>query len=96
MTKVSVSPQNSDSSSERVSALDSPGNSAAPYVNYYTPSQPLSSPCVSDSPPISPHTSSLSPVPERQPMNLTKEQIPPVAPPRSLISLMGSSSSSKC
>ena len=97
LSKVSVSPQNSDSSSERaMAAMDSPGISSGPYVNYYAPSQPLSSPSVSDSPPISPQTS-LSTVPE-QPVNLMKEpsQVPPVAPPRSLISLLGSSSSSKC
>ena len=98
--KVSVSPQNSDSSSERISGgMDSPGISAVgPYVNYFAPSQPLTSPGISDSPPISPYISGLTPVPE-QPMNLTKEQpslVPPVAPPRSLISLMGSQSSSNC
>ena len=99
MSKVSVSPQNSDSSSERVTTtVDSPGiSSSGPYVNYYAPSQPLSSPSVSDSPPISPQATSLSTVPE-QPMSIIKEpsQVPPVAPPRSLISLLGSSSSSKC
>ena len=101
MSKVSVSPQNSDSSSDRtMAAMDSPGiSSSGPYVNYYAPSQPLSSPSVSsDSPPNSPQTTSLSTVPE-QPMSLMKEslsQVPPVAPPRSLISLLGSSSSSKC
>ena len=88
VSRVSVSPQNSDSSSERVSAMDSPGISTGPYVNYYAPSQPLSSPSMSDSPPTSPYISSLSPVLEK-----TKSQVPPVAPPRSLISLMGSSSS---
>lgn len=98
VSKVSVSPQNSDSSSERISAMDSPSSSAGPYVNYFAPSQPLASPSISDSPPHSPHINSLAPVPE-QPMNMTKEQpslVPPVAPPRSLISLMGSTSSSKC
>lgn len=97
VSKVSVSPQNSDSSSDHASTMDSPGISSTPYVNYYTPSQPLSSPNMTDSPPTSPYIGSLSPVPE-QPTSL-KEQpslIPPVAPPRSLISLMGSSSSSKC
>ena len=98
-TKVSISPQNSDSSSERISGLDSPGISAAgPYVNYFAPSQPLASPGISDSPPVSPHVNGLAPVPE-QPMNLIREQpsqVPPVAPPRSLISLRGSQSSSKC
>lgn len=97
VSKVSISPQNSDSSSERALAMDSPGIST-PYVNCFTPSQPLASPCLSDSPPSSPHTNSLATVPE-QPMSSTKEhssQVPPVAPPRSLISLIGSSASSKC
>ena len=99
MSKVSVSPQNSDSSSERtMTTMDLSGiSSSGPYVNYYAPSQPLSSPSISDSPPISPQTNGLSTVPE-QPMSVMKEpsQVPPVAPPRSLISLLGSPSSSKC
>ena len=101
MSKVSVSPQNSDSSSDRaVTAMDLPGVTSSPYVNYYSPSQPLSSPSGSDSPPISPHITSLPTVPE-QPTSMIKDQpsqVPPVAPPRSLISLLGSpsKSSSKC
>lgn len=108
ISKVSVSPQNSDSSSERISGgMDSPGiSSVGPYVNYFAPSQPLASPGVGDSPPVSPHINGLAPVPE-QPMNLSREQpsqVPPVAPPRSAISLMdrsaislmASQSSSKC
>ena len=96
MSKVSVSPQNSDSSVERsgLTMMDlSCISSSGPYVNYYAPSHPLSSPSMSDSPPNSPHTTGLPTVPEQ---SSGLSQVPPVAPPRSLISLLGSSSSSKC
>ena len=99
MSKVSVSPQNSESSIERsgMTMMDFSGiSSSGPYVNYYAPSQPLASPSYSDSPPNSPHITSLPTVPEQPGVMKELSQTPPVAPPRSLISLLGSSSSSKC
>ena len=90
VSKTSVSPQGSNSSSEQPGAMDSVSNTAScPYVN--SSLEPLpASPNDTNSPPTSPHQNSLSPVQEHP--SPTPDQGPPVAPPRSLISLMGSAS----
>jgi len=90
VSKTSVSPQGSNSSTEHSGPMDNILEPApCPYVNYSQ--APLSfSPNNTDSPPISPHLNSLSPVQEHP--SPVKEQCPPPAPPRSLISLMGATS----
>lgn len=89
VSKTSVSPQGSNSSTEQLGTMDSVSNTAScPYVNYSSVSLP-NSPNDTESPPISPLQiqNSLSPVQEH-PTPL-EDQGPPIAPPRSLISLMG-------
>jgi len=88
-SKTSVSPQGSNSSAEHLGPVDNALDAAScPYVNCSQAPLP-NSPNNTDSPPISPQLNSLSPVQEH-PSSIS-EQCPPPAPPRSLISLMGTS-----